>query len=239
MNETNWLKRTELLIGQKNIEKLRQSHILVMGLGGVGAYAAEQICRAGIGEMTIIDGDTISITNRNRQLPALVSTVGKQKSVVIAERLRDINPQIKLNIISEYIDEKRMADIMKNNYDFVVDAIDTLSPKIHLIYYAVCNNLKLVSSMGSAGKIDPSQIKISDFSETYNCRLAFFLRKKLRKLGVTKGFNVVFSTEQSPKEAIIKVDEPNKRSVTGTISFIPAVFGCFCASVVIKGLIDK
>lgn len=238
MNNLDWLSRTDLLIGTKNIEILQNAHVLIVGLGGVGAYAAENICRAGIGEITIVDGDTISNTNRNRQLPALVNNINKLKTEVMSERLLQINPNLKLHVISEFIVDERIEQIVTAKpYDYIVDAIDTLSPKIGLIYYSMKNNLKLVSSMGSGGKLDPTQIEIVDFKKTYNCRLAYILRKKLRKMGVTTGFKVVFTPEKSQGE-IVSIEEQNKKSMLGTISYMPAVFGCFMASVIINELIE-
>ncbi len=236
----NWLERTNLLIGSKAIESLKNSYVLVVGLGGVGAYAAEQICRAGVGEMTIVDGDTISITNRNRQLPALVSTTGKPKAQTIGHRLMDINPDLKLHVIQEYIRDDRMIEILETKFDYVVDAIDTLSPKIFLIYHTLQNGLKLVSSMGSGGKLDPGKVEIADFSKSRICPLARVLRKRLGRLGVREGFQVVFSTEEVPEHAMIPCeDEPNKKTTIGTISYMPPLFGCLMASVVVRELIGE
>ena len=227
-----------MLISAANLAKLRASHVFVAGLGGVGAYAAEMLCRAGVGRLTIVDGDTVQPSNRNRQLLALCSNEGRPKTEIMAERLHDINPHVQIETISEYIQDERLIEIVSRSYDYVVDAIDTLSPKTFLLYYALKNNLRIVSSMGAGGKLDPLQVRIDDISKTYNCRLAYELRKRLRKLGVTTGINAVFSTEQINKELVIPCNEPNKRSVVGTISYMPAMFGCMCASVVINGLID-
>lgn len=232
-----WQERTLQLMGPERVEKLRCSHVLVAGMGGVGAMAAEMICRAGVGKMTIVDADTIQASNINRQLPALHSTLGQEKAGVMAARLRDINPELELTVIGEFIRDERIPELLDQGFDYVVDAIDTLSPKIYLMYHSMQMGLKLVSSMGSGGKEDPSQIHITDFSKTYNCRLAYVLRKKLRKLGVEEGFQVVFSTEQVPRERIIPVEgESNKKSTVGTNSYIPAIFGCMLASVVIRDL---
>ena len=235
----NWQERTELLIGKEKQDKLAASHILVAGLGGVGAIAAEMICRAGVGNITIIDSDKIQPSNRNRQIPALISTEGILKTKVVADRLKDINPQIKLNIVDEYIkDEKILNALTMAKYDYVVDAIDTLSPKIYLIYNCLNLNLKLVSSLGSGRKFDPEQIKIADISETYNCKLAYYLRKKLHKIGIVSGFKAVFSPEDVNEGSMeIIENEKNKKSRVGTISYMPAIFGCFAASVVIRDLI--
>lgn len=240
MYNENWQERTELLIGKEKIEKLRNSHVLVVGLGGVGAYAAESICRAGIGELTIVDGDLINPSNKNRQLVALESTIDKLKAETLGQRLLDINPELKLNIIQEYIKDERMLEILDKPFDYVVDAIDTLSPKVYLIYHSIQKGLRIVSSLGSGARMDPTKITIKDISKSYNCRLGFLLRKRLRKLGVHKGFKVIFSEDKADANAVI-VDEPgeNKKSTVGTISYIPPIYGCFCASVVIRDLIES
>ncbi len=240
MYDTEWLSRTRLLAGQNNLQHLKEAHILVVGLGGVGAYAAENICRAGVGKMTIVDGDKISATNRNRQLLALKSTEQYAKTDVMRQRLRDINPDIELDVVNEYIKDERIPEILNKPYNYVVDAIDTLSPKIYLIYHCMQKKLPLVSSMGSGGKFDPTLVRVVDFADTYQCRLAYILRKKLRKLGVTTGFKAVFSPEKVDENCIVAAEnEPNKKSIVGTISYMPPVFGCVCASVVIRNLLNK
>jgi len=237
--QQGWFDRTEMLIGMENLEKLHSSHVLVAGLGGVGAYAAEMLCRAGIGHLTIVDGDTVQGSNRNRQLLALCSNDGRPKTEAMAERLRDINPEIQLEMISEFIRDERLIEIVSRPYDYVVDAIDTLSPKLFLLYYGLKNHQRIVSSMGAGGKLDPLQICVDDLSKTYNCRLAYILRKRLRKLGVTTGIKAVFSTEQINKELVEPCDEQNKKSIVGTISYLPAMFGCVCASVAIRDLMQN
>ncbi len=233
-----WQERTILLYGKKKLARLQEANILVVGMGGVGSMAAEMICRSGVGKMTIIDGDTIQPGNINRQLPATHKTLNREKALVMGERLKEINPGLELTVIHEFIREERIPELLQTPFDYVVDAIDTLSPKIYLIYHTVNRGLKLTSSMGSGGKVDPAQIRVADFGETYNCRLAYLLRKKLRKLEVHGGFKVVFSTEQVPKERLIPVEgESNKKSTVGTNSYIPAIFGCFLASIVIRDLI--
>jgi tRNA threonylcarbamoyladenosine dehydratase len=241
MDETLWYARTALMLGDENIEKLKQSHVLVVGLGGVGAYAAEQLCRAGIGKMTLVDGDTVHPSNRNRQLAALLSNEGKSKAEIIACRLRDINPEIQLNVINEYIKDQRLVEIVKAEpYDYVVDAIDTLSPKLNLIYHCLESGLALVSSMGAGGKLDPSKIHIADISQTHICPLADVLRKRLHKRGVYTGFKAVFSTERIPKHVMkLNENEPNKKSTVGTISYMPPIFGCMMASVVIREILGE
>ncbi|MBI9073471.1 MAG: tRNA threonylcarbamoyladenosine dehydratase [Melioribacteraceae bacterium] len=237
MDNNYWLSRTELLVGSVNIEKLQKAHVLIVGLGGVGAYAAELICRAGVGEITIVDGDKIVPSNINRQLPALNSTLDKEKTEVIGERLKDINPSLKLNIINEYIKDERMIEILEDKYDYVVDAIDTLSPKIYLIYNSVKKGLKIVSSMGAGGKYDPSLVKVADIKKSFNCKLARVVRKRLNRLGISKGFKVVFSPEEISMDAVIIEESENKKSNVGTISYMPPIFGCFCASVVIRDIV--
>ena len=239
MQSENWQERTELLVGKENVEKLRSAHVLIVGLGGVGSSAAEAICRAGVGEITIVDGDQINPSNKNRQLPALESTIGKPKAEVVGERLLDINPELKLNMIQEYIKDDRMIEILDKPYGDVVDAIDTLSPKVYLIYHSIQKGLRIVSSLGSGARLDPTKIIIKDISKSYNCRLGFLLRKRLRKLGVSKGFKVVFSEDKADSNAVV-VDEPgeNKKSSVGTISYMPPIYGYFCASVVIRDLIE-
>ncbi len=235
----NWLSRTELFIGKENIEKLEQSTIMVAGLGGVGAYAAEMCVRAGVGNLIIIDSDVISLTNLNRQLLALNSTIGIRKTLLMESRLKDINPKVNITTIETFIDESNVSDILgAYNVDYIIDAIDTLSPKIGLILYALDKKIPIVSSMGAGAKYDITKIKIKDISKSYNCPLAYILRKRLRKCGVSKGFKVVFSEELPDSEAVVPVDERNKKSIVGTISYIPAVFGCACAQVVIQELLS-
>ena len=240
MPTSQWLSRTELLIGKEKLSTLRDKHVLVAGLGGVGAMAAEQICRAGVGIMTIIDGDTVHRSNRNRQLPALVSTEGISKTEVMAKRLLDINPDLKLTVLNEYIKDERTIEILQLGYDYVVDAIDTLSPKVFLLYTCVRLGLPVVSSMGAGGKLDPSQISVVDIDDSYNCKLAYYMRKRLHKMGVWKGIKVVFSPEVVDRNSVILQEgESNKKSNVGTISYMPALFGCYCASVVLRELMEQ
>ena len=233
----HWLSRTELLLGEEALGKLKASNVLVVGLGGVGAYAAEMICRAGIGSMTIVDGDTIHTSNRNRQLPALKSTEGFPKAEVMGQRLKEINQELKLDVINEYIRDERMIEILDRGYDYVVDAIDTLSPKVFLIYHSLYRKMPVVSSMGAGGKFDPMTVRISDISETTDCSLARILRKRLHRLGIREGFTAVYSPEMIDKSKIVPTDgEQNKASIVGTISYMPAAFGIACASAVIRDL---
>ncbi|WP_297930718.1 tRNA threonylcarbamoyladenosine dehydratase [uncultured Alistipes sp.] len=236
----NWLERTELLLGKEKTDRLRRAHVLVVGLGGVGAYAAEMIARAGVGRMTIADADTVSASNINRQLVALHSTIGRAKAEVLAERLRDIDPALELTVVDRYIkDEETYALLDAAPYDYVVDAIDTLSPKLALIAAAMERRIPLVSSMGAGAKTDPTRMEIADIGRTHHCPLAHMLRKRLHKIGIRKGFRAVFSPEPMREGAMILCEERNKKSNVGTISYIPALFGIGCASVVIRDLIGE
>jgi tRNA threonylcarbamoyladenosine dehydratase len=236
----HWLERTELLVGPEKLEKLKNAGVLVVGLGGVGAIAAEMICRAGVGKMTIVDSDVVEISNRNRQLPALVSTTGKLKSEILKQRLMDINPDLMLTEISDYITHENAPELLKNHpYYYVVDAIDTLSPKAALISLSVQAGLKVVSAMGAGGKMDPSQVTVADISKSFNCKLARMLRKRLSKINITTGVQVVFSAEKVNQNAIRLENSKNKKSTVGTISYMPALFGCIMAGVVINGILES
>ncbi|MCX6256114.1 MAG: tRNA threonylcarbamoyladenosine dehydratase [Bacteroidia bacterium] len=233
----DWLTRTELILGAEGLKKLKAANVLVVGLGGVGAYAAEMICRTGVGAMTIVDGDIIHPTNRNRQLPALKSTEGLAKAETMGQRIMDINPDIKLSVIQEYIKDEKMVEVLDLGFDYVVDAIDTLSPKIFLIYHSLQRKFRVVSSMGAGGKFDPTRINISDISETTDCSLARILRKRLHRLGIREGFTAVYSPELIDKSKVVATNGgQNKASIVGTISYMPAAFGIACASVVIRDL---
>lgn len=235
-----WLERTSLLLGDEKLKKLQNANVLVVGLGGVGAYAAEMIARSGVGRMTIADADTVSPTNINRQLIALHSTIGKEKSELMADRLRDINPKIELTVVNRFIKDDETDTLLDSDrFDYVVDAIDTLSPKLALIKGCLDRNIPLVSSMGAGAKTDPTKMEICDIAKTHHCPLAHMLRKRLHKIGIRSGFRAVFSPEPVREGAMILCEEQNKKSNTGTISYIPALFGIGCASVVIRGLIDE
>jgi tRNA A37 threonylcarbamoyladenosine dehydratase len=240
LNENHWQARSELLLGKEKLQKLEEAHVLVIGLGGVGASATEYLARAGIGQLSIADSDHVSLTNINRQLLALHSTIGQDKTMVLKNRLLDINPALKINTINSYLKDEALNELVAKPYDFIVDAIDTLSPKVFLIYNALKNNNQLVSAMGAGAKMDPSKIQIADISETHTCHLALQLRKRLSKLGVKTGFKAVFSSEKIIKEAMVYTDgERNKKTNVGSISYMPALFGGYCASVVITSLTDK
>ena len=213
-----WLSRTRLLFGDEPIKRLQNAHVLVVGVGGVGAYAAEMIVRAGIGALTIIDGDTVSESNLNRQL----------------------NPDLKLTAQHRFIEEEDIPALLEGGeIDFVIDAIDTLAPKVALIAYCLRHKIKIVSSMGAGGRKDPSAIRIADIADTYHCALAKAVRLRLRKEGISKGLKTVFSTEQTDRNAVVVVEgERNKKSTVGTISYLPAIFGCYLAGHVIRKLTE-
>jgi len=241
MLANHWNVRTELLLGEEKLNKLRNSHVLLAGLGGVGAAAAEMLGRAGVGTLTIVDADSVEQSNRNRQLGALLSTDGQLKAEVWAKRLRDINPDIQLHVIPRYLKDEEIPQLLSaNKYDYVIDAIDTIAPKMFLILHAVQNQIPIVSSMGAGGKLNPSLVRVADISESYGCRLAKCIRKRIHKLGVHTGVKVVFSPEAIEKERLIITDgSRNKKSLIGTISYLPPIFGAFCASVAIRELIGE
>lgn len=233
-----WQSRTGMLLGGDALRKLSRASVLVVGLGGVGAYAAEMIARSGVGRMVVADGDRIQESNLNRQLPALHSTLGRYKAEELALRLRDINPDLRVDAVCSYLKDQPMVDLIRSEpFDYVVDAIDTLSPKIYLLYHCRTLGIPVVSAMGTGGKTDPLRLTICDISQTYNCPLADVLRKRLHKLGVYHGIQSVFSPENVRTGAVREISgEPNKKSRIGTVCYMPSIAGCLCASVVIREL---
>lgn len=230
-----WLSRTGIVVGEEGLKRLAGANVLVVGLGGVGAYAAELVARSGVGRMTVIDGDTVALSNINRQLPATSSSVGLLKAEVMAARLRDINPDIVLNVVPRYVEAAEMPGIVADGgYDMVIDAIDTVAPKVALI--AACKELgvEVVSSMGAGGRIDPSAVRFADISKTEQCALARVVRRGLRERGIRSGVMTVFSVEPVPVRFVLPVDERNKRSTVGTLSFMPALFGCYLAAYAVR-----
>lgn len=238
----DWLERTELLIKEEGIAKLYKAHVLVVGLGGVGAFAAEFLARSGVGKMTIVDGDVVDKTNINRQLPALHSTIGKSKVELMSQRLLDINPQLNIKPIIQFLNPEDMETLLDSEkYDYVLDCIDSVSPKISLIIACRRRKIKIISAMGAGGKTDPSQVKVRDLSKTNNCFLAKQIRKRLkREYNITKGFKCVFSTELQQEGSLKMTDGTQfKRSYYGTISFMPALFGLYAAAEVVNFLVKK
>ncbi len=231
-----WLERTELLVGNEQLEKLSNTNVLIVGLGGVGSFAAEFIARAGVGKMTIVDGDVVDITNINRQLPALHSTVKVSKAELMRDRLMDINPNIDLTTINQFLNPDETTTVVNSqDYDYVLDCIDSITPKLHLIKAAKEKGCKIISSMGAGGKVDSMKIKYADISKTHMCPFAFYIRKRLRKEGVYSGVMAVFSEEVANRASIKETDGSNyKKSFYGTISYIPALFGLNMASWVIR-----
>ncbi len=239
--QNDWLQRSELLLKPEGLEKLKNAHILVVGLGGVGSFATEFMARSGIGRITIIDGDIVDVTNINRQLPALHSTIGKTKVDVVAERIYDINPDIQLKKINEFLTPERMEEILSSEtFDYVLDCIDSVSPKLSLIIAAKRKKIKIISCMGAGGKTDPAKVMVRDISKTNNCFLAKQIRKRLKKEKINKGFRCVFSTEIQDETSLKLTDGSQyKKSYYGTISYMPALFGLYAAAEVIKHLLNK
>ena len=237
MTDRSWLSRTELLIGKEKLQELEHKHVLVIGLGGVGSYAAEFIARGGVGQMTIVDGDVVDPTNRNRQLPALATNHGESKALIMQERLMAINPDLKLRVVQSFIMPEMVEELLSIKYDYVIEAIDSITPKIMVLTTAIRKKQKIVSSMGAGGKFDPTRLKVTDISKTHTCRLAKYVRKRLHREKVYKGIKAVFSDEPVVRESLIKTDGSNfKKSAYGTISYLPATFGATCASVVLRAL---
>ena len=239
MNDISWLSRTSLLISEEKVKLLTQKHVMIVGLGGVGSFAAEFICRSGVGKMTIIDGDVVDPTNRNRQLPALATNHGVSKAAIMAGRLKAINPELELVVHNEFVNPEMVNQLFEKTYDYIIDAIDSITPKLTFIKSAYESNIPFVSSMGAGGKLDPTQIRVVDISKTYNCPFAQQVRKMLKKHNIYKGFKAVFSAEENVKESLVLTDGSNyKKSAYGTMSYMPATFGAVLSSVAIRDLIN-
>lgn len=233
-------ERTSIIIGDQAIEKLDQASVIVFGLGGVGSYVVEALARAGIGHLTLVDFDDIDITNVNRQLPALHSTLGCKKVDVVLDRVRDINPNIDVKGHICLYDETTSDQLLEDHYDYVVDAIDMVKSKIHLIETCYKRGLKIISSMGMGNKLDPCQIEISDIHKTEMCPLAKLVRKEAKQRGIKK-LTVVYSKEK-PSQPLVVEDGGSLERINGSISFVPSVGGLIIASYVIRdllGLISK
>lgn len=237
--DSRWLSRTELLIGNEKLSRLMAAHVMVIGLGGVGSFAAEFIARSGVGRMTIIDGDVVDPSNRNRQLPALATNHGALKVEIMAERLKAISPELQLTQIQDFIRPEMVDACLDLQPDFIIDAIDSITPKCTFIAAAFRRGIPFVSSMGAGGRLDPTCLQVGDISKTYNCPFSQQVRKNLKKDGIYKGVEVVFSPEPVAREALMMTDGSNfKKSAYGTISYMPATFGSVAASVAIRTLMN-
>ncbi|KAA5536012.1 tRNA threonylcarbamoyladenosine dehydratase [Paenimyroides baculatum] len=235
-----WQERAELLFKPEGLEVLKKANVLIVGLGGVGSFAAEFIVRAGVGNLTIVDGDTVDITNVNRQLPALHSTVGQPKVEIVGDRLMDINPELNLTRIQEFLSPERATEIVTKDFDYVLDCIDSITPKLNLIVAAKKTKVKVISNMGAGGKMVVNKVVVKDISKTDVCPLAKVIRKRLRKLGVNKGVKAVFSIEKPDESSLKMTDGSNyKRSFFGTNSWMPGLFGLHSAETVIRHLLKK
>ena len=236
-----WMGRTQLLLGDEKVETLMTKNVLVVGLGGVGGICAEMIARAGVGRMTIVDADTVDLSNANRQIPALHSTAGKLKAEVMAERLKDINPELQVTVLTKYVQDELIDAILdEGNFDYAVDCIDTLGPKVQFIKACKDRGLPIVTALGAGGKVNPSMVQITDISKTHTCTLAKYVRKRLHAEGIHTGLKVVFSPEVIDADRVIVTEKAfPKKSLIGTISYMPAIFGCTVASVVIRDLMDN
>ncbi len=253
MSPLHRFSRNELLIGPEGIRKLKDSTVAVFGLGGVGGYAAEALCRAGVGRVVIIDFDDICLTNVNRQIHAMDGTIGKAKVMVMAERLRLINPQADIVPYKDFYSAENSDFLLSTDYDYVVDAIDHITSKLHLIKSCRDRGIPIVSSMGAAAKLDPTRIRVADISETQKCRMARSVRKLLKKKGIEKGVKVVFSTEEYREQEVKdggckgscicpnrddqRFSCEHRRVILGSSSFIPPIFGFTMAGVVINDLL--
>lgn len=233
-------QRTKLLLGHEGFEKLSNSHVLIAGLGGVGGYALEQLVRAGVLRFTLVDADVINVTNINRQIIALNNNVGQRKTEEFKKRIQLINPNAEVNDINVFLKDNEITNLLRaNSYDYVIDAIDTLSPKVHFL--KTCHEMKIavVSSMGAGGKLDLSKVQLKDISKTHTCSLARSVRQRLNKLGIKSGIDTVFSSELVKKESVCLEETQNKKSNVGTISYMPAVFGLYCAHAAVNFLINQ
>lgn len=234
-------ERTRILLDSSEQVRLTHAHVLVAGLGGVGSYCAEALARAGVGRLTIIDHDVVAASNINRQLPALLSTVGQSKAELMAARIRDINPACELTVIREFLVPETVADIVPADVDYVIDCIDSLNCKVALVATSFERGLKVASSMGAGNKLDPSRIRIADISQTSMCPLASVMRKRLRKRGIPKGVLTVFTDEpgRAPLPPQPVEGRGRARAVNGTISYMPPLFGLMLAGAVVQRLLAE
>lgn len=236
---TKWQERAQLLFKTEGVNKLKNANVLVVGLGGVGSFAAEFLVRAGVGNITIVDGDVVDITNINRQLPALHSTIGMPKVTIVGDRLMDINPELNLVRVEEFLSPERAMEIVSEEFDYVLDCIDSITPKLNLIIAAKRKRVKIISSMGAGGKMEASKVKVSDISKSENCFLAKTMKRRLKEVKIDK-LKVVFSSEIQDESSLKLTDGNNfKKSFYGTNSWMPGLFGLYAAEAVVKYLLEK
>lgn len=234
-----WQERAELLFKPEGLNNLKNANVLVVGVGGVGSFAAEFLARAGVGNLTIVDGDVVDITNINRQLPALHSTVGLSKIDVVGNRLLDINPELNLMKVQEFLSPERAFEIVEEKYDYVLDCIDSVTPKLNLIIGAKRKRVKIISSMGAGGKMEAAKVKVADITNTVNCMFAKTIRRRLKEHKIDK-LKVVFSSEIQDESSLKMTDGSNyKKSFYGTNSYMPGLFGLYMAETVIRYIIKK
>jgi tRNA threonylcarbamoyladenosine dehydratase len=238
----NWLERTELILGKTEIDRLKAAHVLIVGLGGIGSFAGEFIARSGVGTITLIDGDVFDPSNKNRQLTALDSTIGRNKAVVLAERIREINPDVKLNVVQEFVVPERVWELLDEyKPDYVMECIDSVTPKIEWVIACIRLKIKIISHLGAGGKTDPSRVQVANLPMSHNCKLGHHLKKRLKKKNVSyKSVRCVFSSELQQKDSLKMTDGSNfKRSFYGTVSYMPALFGLMGAADVIRYLTEN
>jgi tRNA threonylcarbamoyladenosine dehydratase len=234
-----WKERAELLFKKEGLHNLEKANVLVVGLGGVGSFAAEFLVRAGVGKLTIVDGDVVDITNINRQLPALHSTVGMHKVTVVGDRLMDINPELNLIRVNEFLSPERAFDIVTEEFNYVLDCIDSVTPKLNLIIAAKRKRVKIISSMGAGGKMEAAKVHVSCITNATNCMLAKSIRKRLKAVKIDK-LKVVSSSEIQDESSLKMTDGSNyKKSFYGTNSYMPGLFGLYAAETVIRYLLKN
>ena len=241
VNDTPYNQRTVLLLGEQAVAHLEQCHVVVVGVGGVGSYTVEMLARSGIGQLTIIDADVVAASNINRQLPALTTTIGQEKVLVMKRRILEINPNCQVSAIARYITVDDVAPLLRQmSPDFVVDAIDSVAPKIELLAQCHAQGIPVISSMGAGGRIDPTKVQYADIANTHGDGLARVVRQHLRRRGITKGIPVVFSSEEARQSALMHTTEmEGKISSFGTVALLPATFGMMLAAYVVNQLTSQ
>lgn len=237
--EERWNDRTRLLLGESAAARLAAARVFIAGVGGVGGYAAEMLARSGVGHLTLVDADCVSVTNLNRQIIAVIPDIGKPKTDLFERRFLDINPEISVTPLREFISPDNVADMLSEGFDYVIDAIDTVAPKVALLAHCLREKIPVISSMGAGGRVDPTKAGYFDLWETREDGLARAVRQRLKKMGLRRRLDVVASSEAPRSGAVIELDERNKRSSYGTIATIPSVFGILLAAKVINNLTSK